>query len=58
MAKDTAIENLKKRGRKFWNMKEQYFCSFSGLDTSKTQIHVSHFLKESIHIAWAAANIS
>jgi hypothetical protein len=45
MAKDSAIDSLKKRGKKFWEMKDQYFCCFSGLDSTRTQ-HVSHFLEE------------
>jgi hypothetical protein len=43
MANDAAIDELRKRGRKFWEMKDQYFGCFSGLDDSrKTETHVSH----------------
>jgi hypothetical protein len=43
MASDTAINELRKRGKKFWEMKDQYFGCFSGLDDSRrTETHVSH----------------
>ena len=41
MASDAVIETLKERGKKFWSMKTQYFCCFSGLDINKIQFHVS-----------------
>lgn len=35
------LEALRKRGRKFWSMKGQYFGCFSGSDSSGTMHHVS-----------------
>ena len=43
MATEATIEKLRKRGKKFWSMKDKYFGCFSGPDESRTQ-HVSHSL--------------
>ena len=43
MATDAAIDELRKRGRRFWEMRDQYFGCFSGPDDSRrTETHVSH----------------
>jgi hypothetical protein len=42
-ANDITINELRKRGRKFWEMKDQYFGCFSSLgDRREAETHVSH----------------
>lgn len=45
-ASDITINELRKRGRKFWEMKDQYFGCFSSLgDRREAETHVSHSSK-------------
>ncbi|KAL3423909.1 hypothetical protein PVAG01_05656 [Phlyctema vagabunda] len=41
LASDDVLEDLRRRGRKFWSMKTQYFGCYSGHDVNKTLHHAS-----------------